>query len=128
MTNPGDQDVLIVEDNPDLVELMRLVLDGAGYPTRVAYDGQEALAAARSRRPGLVLLDMLMPVMNGWDCARELRASYGEDLPIVVVTAAEHASARAAEVSADAALAKPFDMGDLLRLVHRFLGDRRASG
>lgn len=115
-------DVLIVEDNPDLVELMTLVLEGAGYATRSACNGRQALTAVAQQQPALVLLDMLMPVMNGWDCARALRERYGRELPIVVVTAAEHANARAAEVGADGVLAKPFDMGDLLRIVHRYAG------
>jgi DNA-binding response OmpR family regulator len=58
-----------------------------------------------------------MPVMSGWACARELRARYGHDLSIVVMTAAEHAETRGDDVEADDVLSKPFDLVDLLRVV-----------
>jgi Response regulators consisting of a CheY-like receiver domain and a winged-helix DNA-binding domain len=63
----------------------------------------------------------MMPVMDGWQCARELRARYGRRVPIVVVTAAEHAGARAAQVGGDDVLAKPFEMAELLRIVARYV-------
>jgi CheY-like chemotaxis protein len=64
---------------------------------------------------------MLMPVMDGRQCARELRARYGDTVPIVVVTAAEHARARASEIGDVAdVLAKPFEMDDLIRVVERY--------
>jgi CheY-like chemotaxis protein len=72
--------------------------------------------------PGLILLDMRMPVMNGWEFAREYRARHGRAAPIVVVTAAEDARARAQEIGADAWLEKPFDLDDVVRMVAQFLG------
>jgi DNA-binding response OmpR family regulator len=119
------EDVLVVDDDPDMVELMLIVLEQAGYAARSARNGREALSAAAERTPALVLLDMLMPVMNGWECAYELRARYGSELKIVVVTAAEHPRARADEVGADDVLPKPFDMSNLLRVVARYV--HRAS-
>ena len=121
------KDVLVVDDDPDMVDAMLLVLEGAGYASRSAANGRQALDAVAARMPALVLLDMLMPVMDGWQCARELRARYGRGVPIVVVTAAEHARARGEEVGADAALAKPFDVDDLLRVVSRCLLERKAT-
>jgi CheY-like chemotaxis protein len=115
------RDVLVVDDDPDMADVMVLMLAEAGYQTRRAGNGKEALEAAAADRPALVVLDMLMPVMDGWQCARELRALYGRGLPIVVATAAEHARARSEEVGADDALPKPFEMGDLLRVVERYL-------
>jgi DNA-binding response OmpR family regulator len=117
--------VLIVDDNADLVELMRMVLADAGYVTRCARDGRQALDAVARAKPALVLLDMLMPVMNGWDCARELRKRYGSSIPIVIATAAEHAGARASEVAADDVLPKPFDTRELVSMVERHLGPPR---
>jgi DNA-binding response OmpR family regulator len=70
---------------------------------------------------------MLMPVMDGWQCARELRAKYGNTIPIVVVTAAEDARARGAAIGADAVLSKPFELDELLRLV-RFYVDADSVG
>ncbi len=114
-------DVLVVDDDPDMVDLMLIVLEQAGYMARSARNGREALAAVAERVPGLVLLDMLMPVMNGWECAHELRSRYGNAVKIVVVTAAEHPRARAEEVGADDVLPKPFEMSNLLRVVARYV-------
>jgi len=109
--------VLVVEDDPDLVSLMELVLADAGYRVRIAPEGGAALARVAEEMPGLILLDMRMPGMNGWEFAREFRARHGRACPIVVVTAAENARARAAEVEADGWLAKPFEIDDVLRIV-----------
>jgi CheY-like chemotaxis protein len=113
------KDVLVVEDDPDMVDIMLLVLRGAGYAARGAENGKQALEAVAARMPALILLDMLMPVMDGWQFAREMSARYGRAVPIVVVTAAEHARARSEEIGADDVLPKPFDVDDLLRLVAR---------
>jgi CheY-like chemotaxis protein len=113
--------VLVVEDDLDLVGLMEMVLTEAGHRVRTAGDGLQALARVAEELPGLILLDMRMPVMNGWEFAREFRARHGRACPIVVVTAAENAQLRAAEIEAEGWLAKPFDLDDVLRMVARFL-------
>jgi two-component system, OmpR family, response regulator MprA len=118
-------DILVVEDEPAMADAMLRVLDIGGYAPRRVANGLQALRAAAQRRPELVLLDILMPVMDGWQCARELRLRYGNSLPIVVVTAAEHAQARAAELGADDVLAKPFEMPVLLEVVARYTTDGR---
>lgn len=121
-------DVLVVDDDPDLMELVRLIITTAGYEVRCATNGKEAIQLVEEKMPALVLLDMLMPVMDGRQCARELRARHGPDVPIVVVTAAEHARARADEVGGvDDVLAKPFEMDDLLRVVARYAPKRRSG-
>jgi len=109
--------VLVVEDDGDLVSLMELVLTDAGYRVRTAPEGGVALARIAEEMPGLILLDMRMPGMNGWEFAREFRSRYGRAAPIVVVTAAENARARAAEVGADGWLSKPFEIDEVLRMV-----------
>jgi CheY-like chemotaxis protein len=109
--------VLVVEDDADLVSLMELVLGDAGYRVRTAPEGGVALARVAEEMPGLILLDMRMPGMNGWEFAREFRARHGRAAPIVVVTAAENARARAAEVEAEGWLSKPFEIDDVLRMV-----------
>lgn len=114
-------DVLVVEDDRDLAAVMRLALESAGHRVRTARHGQEALDLVAADRPALVLLDMMMPVMDGWRCAAELRSCYGRSLPIIVVTASELALRRGADVDADATLAKPFELEDLLELVDRHL-------
>jgi two-component system, chemotaxis family, chemotaxis protein CheY len=113
------EDVLVVDDEPDMQEVMGLILGTAGYAVRTAANGKQALEAVEQRMPALILLDMLMPVMDGWQFARELRARHGRGPPIVVVTAAEHAHDRGQEIGADEVLPKPFDVDELLRIVAR---------
>ena len=125
--NNGAADVLVVDDDPDMVAIIRIMLDDSGYQVRCARNGKEALESVAEKMPAVVLLDMLMPVMDGWQCARELRARYGRRVPIVVVTAAEHAGARAEQVGGDEVLAKPFEMAELLRIVARY-APRNGSG
>ncbi len=122
------QGVLVVEDDLDLLGLVEMLLQDAGHRVRTAAHGLQALERTAEEMPGLVLLDMRMPIMNGWEFAREFRARHGRACPIVVVTAAENAQLRAREVEADAWLAKPFDLDDVLRMVARFVagpGDAR---
>ncbi|HSM92146.1 MAG TPA: response regulator [Anaeromyxobacteraceae bacterium] len=109
--------VLVVEDDVDLASLMALVLGDAGYRVRTAPEGGAALQRVAEEMPGLILLDMRMPGMNGWEFARQFRARHGRAAPIVVVTAAENARARAAEVDAEGWLAKPFEIEEVLRIV-----------
>ena len=110
---------MLEEARADVVRRRRpeLVLSDAGYRVRTAPEGAAALARVAEELPGLILLDMRMPGMNGWEFAREFRARYGHACPIVVVTAAENARARAAEVGAEGWLAKPFEIDDVLRMV-----------
>ncbi len=115
--------VLVVEDDPDLAGLLQMILADEGYAVETAANGAEALRNVAVRMPAVILLDMRMPVMNGWEFARAFAARYGHAAPIVVVTAAEDARARAEEIGADAWLAKPFDVDDVLRTVARFAGD-----
>lgn len=80
--------VLVVEDEPDLREMMQLLLEGAGYSAFGAANGREALDFMRQRRPGLVLLDLNMPVMDGWEFRRHQREDEQlSDIPVICVTA-----------------------------------------
>jgi DNA-binding response OmpR family regulator len=114
-----DGSVLVVEDDVDLSSLLEMILRDAGYAVRTAGDGEQALARVGEQMPGLILLDMRMPVMNGWEFAREFRERHGRAAPIVVVTAAENARLRAEEIGADAWLEKPFELDAVLETVER---------
>ena len=109
--------ILVVEDDENIRELVDVILSGAGYEVVTAPDGAAALQAVGSARPDLVLLDMRMPIMDGWEFARQYRARPEPPAPIVVLTAARDAAARAAEIHADGFLGKPFDVESLLSLV-----------
>ena len=124
---PNTRDVLVVDDDPDMVEAILMVLEQGHYPTRCAENGQQALTEVEKRMPALILLDMLMPVMDGWQFAKELRARYDHKVPIVVVTAAEHVKTRGDEVGADDVLSKPFNISSLLRVVERYLPSAAAE-
>jgi CheY-like chemotaxis protein len=117
---PGS--LLVVEDDPDLVDLLQVILQDAGYRVATATDGLEALARVQAEMPSLILLDMRMPRMNGWEFAAEFRARWNRSCPIVVVTAAENARLRAEEVGADGWLEKPFELEDVVRAVERYVG------
>lgn len=115
----GKRQVLVVEDDSDLAMVVQFVLERGGYEAVVAADGIDALEKLDHGLPGLVLLDMRMPRMNGEQFAAELRHRYGDAVPIVVVTAAEHAHARAESIAAADVLPKPFDVDALLDMVAR---------
>jgi CheY-like chemotaxis protein len=109
--------VLVVEDDTDLRELAALVLESSGYQVLLAANGREALRQVEQGLPDLVLLDMKMPVMNGWEFARQLRERFDDRPPIVVMTAAEAAAERAAEIAAEGYLSKPYDITALVATV-----------
>jgi urea transport system substrate-binding protein len=112
--------ILVVDDDPDLREFLRLMLTSIGFEVTSAANGQEALDVMEGHDPDLILLDMKMPVMNGWEFCRALE---GRDVrpPIVVLTAAPDPAARAAEAHADGWLGKPFEYEDLEATVRRFV-------
>jgi CheY-like chemotaxis protein len=114
-----ERTVLVVDDDEDLRTVVALVLESAGYGVQLAADGQEALDQIEVALPDLVLLDMRMPRMNGWEFGQRVRAMYGHRIPVVVLTAAEQAEKRAKEIDADDFVAKPFDIDNLLRVVGR---------
>jgi CheY-like chemotaxis protein len=113
--------VLVVDDDTSILDTVTSILSGEGYDVVSAATGEEALDAVARTRPLLILLDMRMPVMDGWAVARALRAQ-GNRVPIVVMTAAESAKRWADEVGAEGYLAKPFGLDELLSIVERFRG------
>ena len=111
--------VLVVDDDKGIREFVRTVLADEGYDVTEATDGQEALDRVAQRRPDVILLDMRMPVMDGWEFARTYRERPGPHAPIVIVTAALDVAKDAKEIGADGFLAKPFQLDDLLQLVQQ---------
>lgn len=113
--------VLVVDDDEGILDFVVMSLEFHGYATESARDGAEALEVVERARPGLVLLDMRMPVMDGWGFARAL-AERGIDVPVVVMTAAQDARRWAEEIGADDYIEKPFDIRKLIDAVRRVLG------
>ena len=122
MQTTNSKTILVVDDDQDLLELLAFVLSSEGYDVRTASDGLEALNVVEDRMPNLILLDMRMPVMDGWEFASEFHSRFDAGIPIVVVTAAENAEKRAEEIGASGWISKPFDVGSLIVLVREQLG------
>ena len=114
--------VLVVDDDESIRELVGDALRYDGYRVVTAADGAEGLAALPGLGPCLVLLDMRMPNVDGWEFNRRYRLGSEHTAPIVVMTASENAWAWCAEIGADGCLPKPFDLDDLSALVTRFCG------
>ena len=117
--------ILVVDDDPDILDMLREALEGAGHRVVTAGDGLEALERLRTDRPSLIFLDMRMPRRDGWEFARAARER-GNTAPVVVITAAGDARAWAKEISAESYIAKPFTISQLLGVVDRF-GPQRPS-
>jgi len=109
--------VLVVEDDPAVRETVFLVLTEEGYTVHTAEHGVAALERIRWQSFGLILLDMEMPVMNGWTFAAAYRSLFTVHAPIVVMSGASDARARAVQVQANACVAKPFDFDRLIDTV-----------
>ena len=120
MANDGAT-VLVVDDDPSIRDFVEAALEEEGYGVLSAADGQAALTLV-GRQPCAVLLDMRMPVLDGWGFAAAYRQRPGARAPIVVMTAAENAVAWAEEIGAQGVLAKPFRLDDLLAIVARHCG------
>ena len=115
------QTVLVLDDDRDLSTLVAYLLETEGYRVKTASDGRQGLEVVEQVMPGLILLDMKMPVMDGWAFAREFRARHGSRAPIVVLTAADDAKKRADEIGAAGWIGKPFDLDALVAIVGRYV-------
>lgn len=116
--------ILVVEDDESIRELVSEVLRDDGYQVREARNGLEALKQVSSSRPDLIVLDLMMPVMDGWQFVEACRhePQCGE-VPIVVTSASHdlpHTAERLRELGVRTCLAKPFDVDGLLALVERY--------
>lgn len=110
--------VLIVEDEKNIVDIIRFNLQRTGYNTLEAYDGEAGLAMAREKKPDLILLDVMMPKMMGFDVCRALRAE-GDNVPVIILTAREEEEDKilGLEIGADDYITKPFNPVEVLARV-----------
>lgn len=117
--------VLVVDDDTDLRAMFQLTLDAAAIPSEGARDGIEALEAMRRRRPSLVLLDLMMPRMDGWECYRQMQADDRlRDVPVVVMSGDRDVKRKAKELGVPEAFGKPFDVDVVLAMIRRHLSPR----
>jgi DNA-binding response OmpR family regulator len=122
MEAPAQTTVLVVDDEPQVVWMLQFSLEAEGFQTFAARDGRTALDELREHRPQLMLLDIMMPVLDGWSVLQEIRDLPEGDRPRVVVVSARASlrdRAKAAELGAVAFVAKPFNVDDLLGVLNR---------
>jgi len=117
--------ILVVDDEPNILDLARLYLSSEGFRVITASDGQEALDQVRSSQPALVVLDLMLPKMDGWEVCRTIRSE--SDLPIIMLTARSDDVDKIVglELGADDYLTKPFNPRELVARVKAVL--RRSS-
>jgi CheY-like chemotaxis protein len=116
--------VLVVDDDDDIRELVSIALSDRGFEVVGARQGAEALARIDEHMPNLILLDMRMPVMDGWEFVREFRNRYGRRVPITVMTGADDSKLRADQVGADSYIGKPFEIDHLHEVVEDTLSEQ----
>ncbi|NWF36485.1 response regulator [Mariprofundus sp. KV] len=117
--------ILIVDDNDAIREMQVAVLESANYSVREASSGSHALTLAEETRPQLVLMDITMPGMTGYQVLDQLREKYGSELPIVMVSALPEDEERDIALARGATdyISKPFDIPSVLNCVKQFLPD-----
>src|SRR6186997_2331894 len=108
-----ERPILVVDDDPAIRQTVAAILNLEGYPVESASNGEEALRMLERVHPAVVLLDMRMPVLDGWGFMRELKRRTLQP-PVLVMTAARDARHWATEIGAQGHLSKPFDLEDLL--------------
>ena len=118
--------VLIVEDDRNIAELLQMYLEKEGYAVTIAADGGQGLAKYRSIKPDLVLLDVMMPVMDGWSVCKAIRSE--SNTPIIMLTAKSETDDKVngLKTGADDYITKPFEMKEVLARIEALL--RRTTG
>ena len=119
--------ILVVDDDESIRQIVRLCLGDEGYEVFEAANGVDALALLPACQPDLILLDVRMPVMDGWEFARRYRLGPGPHAPIVAFVAALNAEEECADLEAATILAKPFDLDDLLAIVRSHISMARSG-
>ena len=112
----------MVDDDPDILEALSEILESEGFAIQQARNGQEALEILETVSPNLILLDLMMPVMDGWEFAEKMRRRVDwSQIPVIVLSADRNIGGRARELGALGYLAKPFELSALLSLVQSSL-------
>ncbi len=122
----GPKRILCIEDEPEMIDLICLILGRRGYDVQGAAGGVEGLRLVREIRPDLVLLDLMMPIMDGWEVYQQMKADEStRDIPVIVVTAKAQNIDKVLALhiaKVDDYIAKPFSPQELLESVEKVLG------
>lgn len=123
---PESRRILVVDDNEDAADSLATLLDVVGYQVKVAYDGPEAIEAADAFRPDAALLDIGLPHLSGYDIARHIRGTRGQQVLLVAITGwgAEEDRRRAREAGFDHHFTKPADFERLVGLLGQSLSSQ----
>ncbi len=123
--------VLCIEDEPEMIDLMRLILERKGFEVLGAVGGRQGLEAVREHMPDLVLLDLMMPDVDGWEVYRQMKADAQlRQIPVVIVTAKSQSIDRVLGLhiaKVDDYVTKPFGPNDLTESVERVLRKRQTA-
>lgn len=117
--------ILIVDDEQDIVESLKFVLESYDYTCYCAYNGEDGLKLARDIIPDLIILDVMMPRINGYKISRLLKFDKKyKDIPILMVTARSQEEDKliGEETGADEYITKPFDLDEVVKTVNKYLG------
>jgi two-component system cell cycle response regulator DivK len=116
--------ILVADDDPDILSIVSMSLEAQGYDVHRATNGREAVDLARAHHPDLVLMDMMMPVVSGYEAVAELKADPGtRDITVVGLSAKAMASdmERATDVGIDGYITKPFRIAQVLSVIEGYL-------
>jgi len=126
---PDQKRILVADDEQQLALALKIRLQANGYAVVVAHDGQQALELVEKEHPDLIILDVLMPVMDGYSCLRELNTRLGRGkIPIIILTARERMKDLFELEGVADYVIKPFDHDDLLLRIDRALKPRNSKG
>lgn len=122
-----ERTVLIIEDEKLIIVSTQMVLEAAGFRVESATNGEDGIAKARSQTPDLILLDIMMPGIDGWETLTRLKRDQATaGIPVVIFTAREHARGhqKSSEMGAADYFRKPFEPDELIELVEKHVGQR----
>jgi two-component system cell cycle response regulator DivK len=123
--------ILVVEDNVDNYELVRIMLEYGGYETFLAVNGRDGVNAARKQQPDLIVMDMMMPEMDGWHAAEKLKTDKStKHIPVIALTVRTLPAERqrAMEAGVDAYLTKPINMPLFMDTIEEVLAKKKEAG
>jgi len=131
MSDNTPKQILCIEDEPEMIDLIRLILGRRGFEVVGAAGGKEGLEKVRQKQPDLVLLDLMMPDMDGWEVYQQMKADEKtKDIPVIVVTAKAQSIDKVLGLhiaKVDDYIAKPFSPQELLNSVDKVFGASNVS-
>ena len=125
MENANKSSILYIEDDPEMIDLVSLILTRQGFQVIGAHGGREGLELVKQSQPDLILLDLMMPDIDGWDVYQQLKsAETTRDIPVIIITAKSQKIDRVLGVQiakVDDYISKPFRPGELIESIKKIL-------